>query len=763
MDRALKGLMVEIGADTSGLAKALGEVTDKSKNIQTELTKVNKLLKFSPKDTTLLAQKQKLLGDQVKATRDRLQELKSAEKDVQKAVKEGKVSEEQYRAFQREIVETESKLKHYEDELAKVSKGHVAFGQKMQETGEKMKTIGGNIADVGKSLTMKVTAPLAAVGGVAFKASSDFETAFTGVRRVVNGTETDFADLETGIRNMAKQMPQSATEIAGVAEQAGKLGIQKDNILDFTRVMLDLGTSTDLSADQAADALAQLANITGMSQEDFGRMGSSIVDLGNNFATTESKIVDMGLRLAGTSGQVGMSESDMLALATAMSSVGINAEAGGSSMSRVMQKINSAVLSGGDNLNQFASVAGVTADDFAKTWQEKPSEAILAFIKGLDGIKAGGGDVSGALKDMGITSIQEIDTMTRLSGANGVLADALGVSKTAWDDNTALTKEAATANDTTASKLSIAKNNVMDLGISLGDTLAPMIIKAADKIKDLADKFSQLSPKQQENIVKIGLLVAAIGPLLSILGSTIRNIGSVVDVGGKLVRNWDKIKSVGGLLAGGLKATVGFIFSPAGAIVVGIAAVIAIGVALYKNWDKIKEAGGKLGTKLKGDWKQLSEGTKKYFNKIGKSMSGAIDTAKEKIFWAIEKIKGFFNFKWSLPKLKIPHFNITGSFSLNPPKVPKFGIAWRAQGGIFKRPTVLPTMAGMQGFAEPSTGGEAIMPLNKLPAMMADALDRSGSGSTIVVRQMIVREDGDIDKIAQKLDRLQTRRRRGGR
>ena len=763
MDRALKGLMVEIGADTSGLAKALGEVTDKSKNIQTELTKVNKLLKFSPKDTTLLAQKQKLLGDQVKATRDRLQELKSAEKDVQKAVKEGKVSEEQYRAFQREIVETESKLKHYEDELAKVSKGHVAFGQKMQETGEKMKTIGGNIADVGKSLTMKVTAPLAAVGGAAFKASTDFETAFTGVRKVVDGTETDFASLETGIRNMSKQMPQSATEIAGVAEEAGKLGIQTENILSFTETMVKMGSATDLSAEEAANSLAQLAAITGMSQQDFDRMGSSIVALGNNFATTEPKIVDMSLRLAGASTQVGMTEADMLALSTAMSAVGINAEAGGSSMSRVMQKINTEVLSGGENLQGFATVAGMTAEDFAQVWQDKPSAAILAFVQGLDGVKTSGGDVTTTLKDLGITSTQEIDTMSRLSGANQTLADALGVSGTAWDDNTALTKEAETANDTTASKLSVVKNNVVDLGISLGDTLAPMITKVADKIKELTEKFNKLSPSQQENIVKIGLLVAAIGPLLSILGSTIRNIGSVVDVGGKLVQNWDKIKSVGGLLAGGLKATVGFIFSPAGAIVVGIAAVIAIGVALCKNWDKIKEAGGKLGTKLKGDWKQLSESTKKYFNKIGKSMSGAIDTAKEKIFWAIEKIKGFFNFKWSLPKLKIPHFNITGSFSLNPPKVPKFDVAWRAQGGIFKRPTVLPTMAGMQGFAEPSTGGEAIMPLNKLPAMMADALDRSGGGNTIVVRQMIVREDGDIDKIAQKLDRLQTRRRRGGR
>lgn len=432
-------------------------------------------------------------------------------------------------------------------------------------------------------------------------------------------------------------------------------------------------------------------------------------------------------------------------------------------MSRVMQKINTEVLSSGENLQGFATVAGMTAEDFAQVWQDKPSAAILAFVQGLDGIKASGGDVTTTLKDLGITSTQEIDTMSRLSGANKSLADALGVSGEAWDDNTALTKEAETANDTTASKIAIAKNNVVDLGISLGETLAPMVTKAADKIKELTEKFNKLSPSQQQNIVKIGLLVAAIGPLLSVLGSTIRNIGSVVDVGGKLVQNWDKIKSVGGLLAGGLKATVGFIFSPAGAILIGIAAVIAIGVALYKNWDKIKEAGGKLGAKLKGDWKELSEGTKKYFNKIGESMSGAVDTAKEKIFWAIDKIKGFFNFKWSLPKLKIPHFNITGSFSLNPPKVPKFDVAWRAQGGIFKHPTVLPTMAGIQGFAEPSTGGEAIMPLNKLPAMMADALDRSGSGSTIVIRQMIVREDGDIDKIAQKLDRLQARRRRGGR
>ena len=170
--------------------------------------------------------------------------------------------------------------------------------------------------------------------------SIDFESAFAGVRKTVDATEEEFAALSEGIRGMTKEIPASAVEISKVAEAAGQLGIEKEAILGFTRTMIDLGESTNLSADQAATALARLANITQMPQTEFGRLGSTVVALGNNLATTEAEIVEMGLRLAGAGKQVGMTEAEILSLAGALSSVGVEAQAGGSAFSRVMAQCN---------------------------------------------------------------------------------------------------------------------------------------------------------------------------------------------------------------------------------------------------------------------------------------------------------------------------------------------------------------------------------------------------------------------------------------
>lgn len=344
-----------------------------------------------------------------------------------------------------------------------------------------------SVAAVGTALTI--------IGGASIKASIEFESAFAGVRKTVDATEAEFAMLEKGIRDMSKTMPQSASAIAEVAEAAGQLGIRTENILGFTETMIMLGDATNMSSDQAATALARLANITGMSQTDFDKLGSTIVELGNNLATTEAEIVEMGLRLAGTSSQVGLTEHEMLALAGAMSSVGINAEAGGSSMSRVMQKINTEVLSGGKNLSKFAEISNMSVDEFSKAWREKPTEAITAFIKGLDDVNASGGDVTTMLKDLGINSIQEVDTLLRLSGASDVLIDALGMSAKAWEENTALADEASQRYETTESMIEILKNNVNDLAISVGDGLKESfrggIGAAIEMVQQLADAFEQ--------------------------------------------------------------------------------------------------------------------------------------------------------------------------------------------------------------------------------------------------------------------------------
>ena len=438
MAETIKGIHVKIGADTTGLQAALKDVNQNARDIASELRQVERLLKFNPHDTELLAQKQQLLAQQVENTREKLDRLRTVQEQVNEQFKQGEISEGQYRAFQRELIKTESQLKSYEKQLKSTTAETNEFVQKTKEAGDKLQNIGKKMTEVGKNLSMKLTAPIVGLGTLATKAAVDFETAFAGVRKTVDATEAEFEVLKKGIREMAKEIPASAVEIAGVAESAGQLGIAKEHILSFTRTMIDLGEATNMSADTAATSLARLANITQMPQNQFDRLGSTIVALGNSLATTESEIVEMGLRLAGAGKQIGMTEAEILSLAGALSSVGIAAEAGGSALSKVMINMQLAVETGGEALDNFASVAGMSADQFASAFRENAAQALVAFIEGLQRAEAQGSSAIKVLDDIGITEVRMRDALLRAAGAGELFAESLKIGTQAWEENVAL-------------------------------------------------------------------------------------------------------------------------------------------------------------------------------------------------------------------------------------------------------------------------------------------------------------------------------------
>jgi TP901 family phage tail tape measure protein len=330
----------------------------------------------------------------------------------------------------------------------------------------------------------------------------------------VEATEAEFGVLQKGIRDMAMELPASATEIAGVAEAAGQLGIANENILGFTRTMIDLGEATNLTAQDAATQLARLANITQMPQSQFDRLGSSIVAVGNNFATTEAEIVEMAMRLGGVGKQVGMTQAQIIGISGALSSVGVEAEAGGSAFSRVLSQMQLAVETKGAALNDFAAVAGMTAEEFARKFREDAAGALVAFIQGLGRVQERGGTAIKVLDDMGISEIRLRDALLRTAGAGDLLADAISLSSEAWGENTALSKESQQRYATLASQLKIMRNHITELAIEFGEALAPYIKKASDKVKEITAWFRQLDPEAKQNILRWAGIAIAIGPAI---------------------------------------------------------------------------------------------------------------------------------------------------------------------------------------------------------------------------------------------------------
>lgn len=385
----------------------------------------------------------------------------------------------------------------------------------------KMRKMSANMQREGKILSTAFTAPLAAVGVAGVKASIDFESAFAGVKKTVDATEAEIKKLRSGILDMSKEIPASAEAISHVAEAAGQLGINTDNILSFSRVMIDLGESTNLGSEEAASSLAQFANVTRMSQTDFDRLGSVVVDLGNNLATTEKDIVAMAQRLAGAGSQIGMSESDIMAMSAALSSVGINAEAGGSSFSKLMIRIKTAVATGNEDLRSFASVARMTQKEFKKAFDVDPGKAILAFIGGLSDLEGSGTSAIQVLNDMGITEIRLTDSLLRAAGASDTFSEAMEIGRKAWEQNNALLEEAEKRYGTTGSQLKVLQNRLNVAAIALGDHLAPGLVDVVDMTVDLAEGFSRLSSSTQSSVVAFSAVAAAVGPVLFGAGQTL--------------------------------------------------------------------------------------------------------------------------------------------------------------------------------------------------------------------------------------------------
>lgn len=497
----------------------------------------------------------------------------------------------------------------------------------LSNVSEELETTRAQFRDAAKEFAGLAGGIGAAVGTVyatASKPAMNFESAFTGVRKTVDATEEEFAEMRQGILDMSQtDVIASADEIAAVAEAAGQLGIQKEHILDFSKVMIDLGEATNLSADEAASELAKFANITQMDQGDFDKLGSVVVDLGNNFATTEADIVSMGMRLASTGELTGLSEPQIMAAATALSSLGIEAEAGGSAMSKILKSLQLAVETG-DGLEGFAKVANLSQDAFKQLYKQDSLKALSAFTKGLNDTERNGKSAVAILDDMGITEVRMSNAVLSLASSDDILTDAADLATKAWEENNALTAEAEKRYATTESQIDQAKNSVENLGITIGDMTLPMIKELAGELTEAAKGAQRWVSENQEGIKKVAGIAGEVAKYALILkGTQVTYLGVKTGLLGiekaftkvKAARQAAKLAESGKGLKTFISALTGISGKTAGiaAVAAALAAVAAIFAVNIKQFQQYR--------------KEITD--KKLFDNGGKSLEEYTERLKE--------------------------------------------------------------------------------------------------------------------------------------
>lgn len=556
-------MYIELGLDVSKFNPTLNGAKNAVKYFQSNVKALDSSLKNNGKNTDLLQAKYKTLGQAIEAQRKVLDQMKKSFDTLEPGTAKFDKAAAEIERENAKLAAMEGQLRNVQQALIAVGKENSfanrinKFGDGLIKSGDKIKNFGDSVSSLGGKLTTGLTLPLVASVGMVTKAAVDYESAFAGVKKTVDETATvSYKNLSDGIRQMAKELPASAVEIANVAEVAGQLGIKAEDILTFSRTMIDMGESTNLSAEEAATAIAKIANILGLTSDEYGRFGASVVDLGNNFATTERDIVEMTNRLAAGGKLAGLTAPDILGLATAMSSVGIEAEAGGTAMTQTLTAIGNAVSLTGkgaaDDLNLIAKTAGMTSEEFQQAWKEKPVVALQSFIKGLKEAQEKGVNMNAILAQLGMTGIRQSNMLKSLALASDKMGDAVDRSNKAWKENTALTNEANKRYETTESQLKMFKNQVTDLAIEFGGPLLKALrdgLTAAkpwiDTLAKMAKQFSSMSEEQQRNVLKWAALTAGAGPALSILGKGFGIIGNLTKALGWLTKGTGKV--VGGM------------------------------------------------------------------------------------------------------------------------------------------------------------------------------------------------------------------------
>lgn len=586
MAKTIKGINVVIGSDVTPLGKALQDVNKHSKDIAAELRKVNNALKFNPKDTELLAQKQKLLGEQVAVTREKLDKLRAAQEQVNEQFKRGEISEEQYRAFQREIIETESKLKHFEKQLRETGMTAEQLGKKMKDAGKKM-------TDVGKSLSMKVTAPIVGLGAVIAKTGMEFEAAMSEVGAISGATGEDLAALEAMAKEMGATTKFSASEAAEGLKYMAMAGWDTQQQLAGLPGVLSLAAASGEDLGTVSDIVTDAMTAFGMEAARAGEFADTLAAAASSSNTNVSMLGESFKNVAPVAGALGFEAKDTAIALGLMANAGIKGGQAGTSMRSILTRLVKPTKESGTAMDQL----GISLTD--SEGNMKSLEAVM-------------GDLRSAFRDL--DPDQKAFYAAQIAGQQG-MSGLLAIVNAAEDDfndlSNAINNSTGEAErmsremqDNLQGRLTELKSAIEGAALQLYDAMLPALEKVVAIIQKVVAWFSELSPEVKQTIVVVAGLAAAIGPLLVVIGTLVSSIGTIVGALGAI--------SVGPIVA----------------VVAAVGALIAAIVALWKNNEGFRDGVMQIWETIKATVGPVIDGIKETIGKMMESIGPSLDVLK---------------------------------------------------------------------------------------------------------------------------------------